>query len=461
MSAVSKRRIWGWMSFDWASQPFYTLGLTFVFGPYFASVAIQYYMGQGLSEQAADAQAQSLWFTGSAVAGVFIALSAPYLGAVADRAGRRIPWIALFSAIYILCTAALWKLTPDGSWLFPALIIFFVGFIAAEYALNFVNAYLPGLGTDEEIGRISGSGAAFGYWGGVLALAIVLLLLLEVPGTGKTLLGQDPLFGLDVAQKEETRIVGPLIALWFAIFMIPFFLFVRDEPQAATLTPKKGSAWKDLMATLKSIRHRTSLVSFLIGSMCYRDALNAIYTAGGIYAAVVMNWELLQIVQFGIIAALAAAVLTWVGGLCDTKFGPKPVILVCVLLLIGVSITVVCLGPNHFLWFTFETTTVPNVIYYCVGMVIGGAGGTIYSASRSMMVRHTTPDRPTEAFGLFALSGKATAFIGPLLVVAVTEMTGSAQLGYIPVIILFIVGLILLRWVNKDGDRDEWVASQG
>jgi len=447
------------MSFDWASQPFYTLGLTFVFGPYFASVAISYYMGQGLSEQAADAQAQSLWFTGSAIAGVLIAFSAPYLGAVADRAGRRIPWIALFSIIYVVCTASLWNLTPDGTWLFPALIIFFTGFIAAEYALNFVNAYLPSLGSDGEIGRISGSGAAFGYWGGVLALAIVLLLLLEVPGTGQTLLGRDPLFGLDVAQKEETRIVGPLIAIWFAVFMIPFFIFVRDEPPAAPIE-RKSSALKDLMATLRGIRHRKSLVSFLIGSMCYRDALNAIYTAGGIYAAVVMNWELLQIVQFGIIAALAAAVLTWVGGLCDTKFGPKPVILVCVLLLILVSITVVSLGPNHFLWFTFETTTIPNTIYYCVGMVIGGAGGTIYSASRSMMVRHTTPDRPTEAFGLFALSGKATAFIGPLLVVAVTEMTGSAQLGYIPVIILFIVGLILLRWVNKDGDRAEWSASQ-
>jgi len=457
MGVSNKKRIWGWMAFDWASQPFYTLGLTFVFGPYFASVAIDYYMAQGQSEQVADANAQSLWFTGSALAGIFIALSAPYLGALADKGGRRIPWICLFSIIYVACTASLWRLTPDGSWLFPALFIFFIGFIAAEYALNFVNAYLPDLGNDEEVGRISGSGAAFGYWGGVSALAIVLLLLLEVPGTGKTLLGQAPIFGLDVAQKEETRIVGPLIAAWYALFMIPFFLWVRDKPTPKTM--EKTSALTALIQTLKDTWHRKSLINFLIGSMCYRDALNAIYTAGGIYAAVVMNWELLQIVQFGIIAALAAAVLTWIGGLADARFGPKPVILTCIYFLLLVTFTVVSLGPNHFLWMSFETQTIPDMIYYACGIIIGGAGGAIYAASRSMMVRHTDPDRPTEAFGLFSLSGKATAFIGPVLVVAATEITGSAQLGYVPVIGLFLIGLFLLRWVNKDGDR-QWSKEQ-
>ena len=91
---TAKKRIWGWMAFDWASQPYYTLGLTFIFGPYFASVATQYLLGTGLEAGVAKAQAQSIWSTGQVVSGLFIALTAPFLGAYADHSGRKIPWIA-------------------------------------------------------------------------------------------------------------------------------------------------------------------------------------------------------------------------------------------------------------------------------------------------------------------------------------------------------------------------------
>lgn len=99
---------------------------------------------------------------------------------------------------------------------------------ASESALNFVNAILPSLGTDKQIGRISGSGAAFGYWGGVTSLFILLLLFVESPDTGLTMLGISPVLGLDPATMEGTRSVGPFIALWYVIFMIPFFAYVRD-----------------------------------------------------------------------------------------------------------------------------------------------------------------------------------------------------------------------------------------
>jgi len=102
---------------------------------------------------------------------------------------------------------------------------------------------------------------------------------------------------------------------------------------------------------------------------------------------------------------------------------------------------------------------VPDLIFFVCGSVIGGAGGALYAASRSMMVRHTNPERPTQAFGLFALSGKATAFLAPLLIGVVTAATGNVQLGFLPVIFLFLLGLLLLSWVNKDGDRAEWSAS--
>ncbi|WP_458792260.1 MFS transporter [Yoonia sp. MH D7] len=458
MAITQKKRIWGWMAFDWATQPFYTLGLTFVFGPYFAAVAAQHYLGTGLSEAAADAQAQSIWGIGQSIAGVLIALSAPVLGAFADTSGRKIPWLIFFSIIYVVATSMLWGLTPDGTSLIFMLVIFYVGFFAAESALNFSNAILPSLGTTEQVGRISGSGAAFGYWGGVVALFIMLLFLAE-NDAGVTLLGNAPLFGLDPELREGTRSVGPFIAIWFAVFMIPFFLWVRDTPTTKDATPAIGTVLTNLWATLKSVFKRKSLFNFLVGSMVYRDALNALYAFGGVYAALVLDWQTIQIGVFGIIAAIAAAIATWIGGLCDQKHGPKPVIVTSILALIIVCILIVGMSREHLFFMTLPAgSSLPDTIFYICGATIGGAGGALYSASRSMMVRHTHPDRPTEAFGLFALTGKATAFLAPLLITIFTLATGNTQLGFLPVIFLFLIGLVMLRWVNKDGDRAEWSA---
>ncbi len=457
--AVDKKRVWGWMAFDWASQPFYTLGLTFIFGPYFAVVATEYFLTAGLDEATADARAQSMWSAGQTVAGLLIALSAPFLGAFADNSGRKVPWIAFFSIIYVLATFSLWGLTPDGSALVLMLVIFYVGFFAAESALNFINAILPSLGNEKEVGRISGSGAAFGYWGGVVSLFIMLLIFAENE-EGVTLLGNPPPFGLDPEAREGTRFVGPFIAIWYIIFIIPFFLYVRDNPNVRSKSTQLSAVWGDLMNTLRGVFARKSLLSFLVGSMFYRDALNALYAFGGVYAALVLDWGIIQIGVFGIIAAIAAAVTTWIGGLCDQKYGPKPVIRVAVWVLVGVSAIIIGMSREGIYGIPFaEGSGIPDMIFYGCGICIGGAGGALYASSRSMMVRHTHPDRPAEAFGLFALTGKATAFLAPALITIFTLWTGSNQLGFLPVVFLFLIGLFLLRWVNKDGDRAEWSAS--
>ncbi|MDX1780159.1 MAG: MFS transporter, partial [Thalassovita sp.] len=170
--AGMRKRIWGWFFFDWASQPYHTLLVTFVFGPFFAGVAAEYFMATGLAEQAADAQAQSVWSLCLTVTGLIIGFGAPLMGALADTTGRRLPWILAFSAMYVAGSASLWFTLPDGSTMWVMLILFGIGFIGAEYALIFINSQLPDLGTKEEVGEISGTGFAFGYFGGLLSLAI-------------------------------------------------------------------------------------------------------------------------------------------------------------------------------------------------------------------------------------------------------------------------------------------------
>lgn len=460
MGTVSKKRIWGWMAFDWASQPFYTLGLTFIFGPYFAAVAADYFMSSGLAEESAKARAQTIWSGGQTMAGLCIAFSAPFLGAFADNSGRKIPWITFFSAIYVISLSSLWLLHPDGTGLYLVLFIFYVGFIASESALNFTNSILPSLGTKDEIGKISGSGAAFGYWGGVTALAIVLLLFVEQDNGRTIFVNLEPAFGLDPEQKEGTRFVGPFIAIWFAIFMVPFFLYVRDDPSTGGKNTNFNAVARDLWGTMKSVAKRKSVLNFLIGSMFYRDALNALYAFGGVYAALVLDWSVTSVGVFGVVAAIAAAITTWIAGLADKRFGPKPVIRIAIWCLILVSITIVCMSRERLFWFPLTAgSSVPDTVFYICGAVIGGAGGAVYTASRSMMVRHTHPDRPAEAFGLFALSGKATAFVAPAGITLFTWITGNTQLGFLPVIFLFLLGLFLLRWVKPEGDADEWAVS--
>ena len=447
-----KKRIWGWFFFDWASQPYHTLIVTFVFGPYFASVATGHFMATGLEEEAADARAQSLWSLGLTIAGLIVGFGGPVMGALADAAGRRMPWIVVFSALYVAGATAIWWVLPDGSNLWYGLSVFIIGFIGAEYALVFTNAQLPTLGSKQEVGKISGSGFAFGYAGGLVALVIALALFVEQPN-GKTLVGLSPILGLDAEQSEGTRAVGPFVALWFAAFMVPYFLWVRETGNQSPRLPV-GETLRNLLATIKGLVHRPSLASFLGGSMLYRDALNGLYGFGGTYALLVLNWDIVRVGTFGVISVISAALMSWVGGFLDRRFGPKPVIIWSVLGLVIVCLTIVSMSRTMFFGMPLaEGSGLPDTVFMVCGVLIGGLGGVVQATSRSLMVRHTDPETSTESFGLYGFAGRATAFLAPALIGAVTFATGNARLGITPLILLFLLGLLLLRWTHAEGDR--------
>jgi len=454
MAVISARkRIWGWFFFDWASQPYSTLILTFIFAPYFAEVARAQFMGQGMAVDAASAAAQAYWGAGQTISGLFIAFLAPVLGAIADGRGRRMIWIWLFSLMYVLGSWSLWYLMPGQPDLFMAMLWFGIGLIGMEFATIFTNALMPSLTHEDDMGKVSGSGFAFGYLGGIVALVIMLLLFAENGATGKTLIGINPVLGLDHAMREGTRAVGPFTAIWYVIFMIPFFLWVK-EPKFTGQRLGLGAALNDLWTLLKSLGQRRSLAAYLLSSMFYRDALNALYGFGGIYASGVLGWSITKIGIFGIVGALAAALATWIGGKIDSKRGPKPVIVASALILIVVCTIIVGMTRDTIFGMSFAPgSNAPDVIFYICGALIGAAGGTIQAASRTLMVYHTTPDRATEAFGLYALSGKATAFIAPALITFATAVSGSQRIGISPLILLFVVALILLFWVKPHGER--------
>ncbi len=436
----ARRRIWGWFFFDWASQPYNTLLITFVFGPYVAQV-----LGDGTAAQAA-------WGYGVGAAGVVMALLAPVLGAVADRTGRRRIWIGGFSVLYVAGSAGLWFAAPQDFDLTRTMILFGIGLIGMEFATIFTNAMLPDLAPPETLGRLSGAGWAFGYLGGLVSLVAMLLFFAEDAATGTTLLGIPPLFGLDPDTREGTRLVGPFTAIWYVVFMVPFFLWVGDRSRP---TPGGiGAALAGLGRSIRALPETPSRLAFLAASMLYRDGLAGAYALGAIFAAGVLDWSVVETGTFGIIAVMSGALFAWLGGRADQKYGPMPVIVVSVTLLIlavALSMTVsreaiagIPMGLR---------SQLPDMIFLGIGATIGGAGGALQAASRTMMIRQADPGRMTEGFGLYALSGKATAFIAPLSVAATTSLTGSQHLGVAPLIVLFASGLLLLRWVNPQGDR--------
>lgn len=443
MANVSlRKRIWGWFFFDWASQPYNTLLITFIFAPY-----VKELVGDGTT-------AQSAWGFGIGAAGLVIAVLAPVLGALADTGGNRMRWIWLFSIMYVVGAAGLWYAVPGDFSLILILTFFAIGMIGMEFATTFTNSMLPDLGTPEEIGRISGNGWAFGYVGGLIALVIMLLFFADNATTGRTLIGLEPAFGLDPADREGTRFVGPLVAIWFVVFMIPFFLFVREPKMQKAPKGAVKLALNDLKTTLKRLPQDRSLFAYLGSAMFYRDALNGMYAFGGIYAAGVLGWSVQNVGIFGIIAIIAGAIAAWLGGMADARFGPKPVIAVCILALTAMGIAIVLISRESIFGVPIpEGSALPDIAFYVVGAVIGAAGGVIQSASRTMMVRQANPARMTEAFGLYALSGKATSFLAPLLIGITTYATGSQQLGVSPVIGLFLIGLVLLLWVNPNGKQ--------
>lgn len=441
MGYASRKGQWGWMFLDWAGQPYHTLIITFVFGPYFTSMVMS-----------DPVEGQATWGLVNGIAGIIVALSAPLVGAVAGRTGALKPWVLFFAGLQVLGCIALWWTLPGGDDLTIFYFGFIVAFVGAEFLLVFTNAMLPDLAPKEVIGKLSGYGWALGYAGGVVILVLVLLFLAPPPGALKTIIGLDPLFGLDPAAGEPARASGMIAAVWLVIFALPFFLWTRDIPKKERLSMAVGNGVRDLRSSLGKVFTNRSVGSFYLSSMLYRDGLVVLYTFGSIYAKTVLGWSTFQLAEFGIVAAVSGVIGAWLGGRADSKWGAKPVVSVSIWLLLGVSIAALSTSRTSVIFMPVaDTSGLPDLVFMFCGAMIGAAGGSMQASSRVLAINATHGHiETTEAFGLYALAGKATAFVGPFSVAAATAISGSTRLGVTPVILLFVAALFLLRWVQTE-----------
>jgi len=443
----SRAAVISWVFFDWAAQPFFTLITTFVFAPYFATHVAP-----------APASGQAWWGFATAAAGLVIALMSPLLGAIADASGRRKPWIAAFGVLLVIGACLMWFGRPGDASVIPALLLAYgIATIGVEFATVFNNAMMPTLVPPDQIGRLSGTGWATGYVGGILSLVLVLGFLAANPDTGRTLFGFTPLFGLDPVSHQGDRITGPLSGIWFVVFVVPMFFLTPDYPARRPAREALREGLAELRQTLAELPKQRSMVAFLLANMIYTDGLVSLFAFGGIYAAGTFAWNTIEIGTFGIILAIAGTLGAWLGGKLDDRLGPKRVIAGSMTILL-ISIVAILLVDKDTVLFVKVAPPLPGGVlfsstseraYLGLGCLIGMAGGPLQAASRTLLIRLAPKDRIAQYFGLFALTGKVTSFVGPLLIGAITEITDNQKAGMAVLVLFFVAGLTLLRRVRE------------
>ncbi|MBT7481711.1 MAG: MFS transporter [Flavobacteriales bacterium] len=559
----NKKEVISWSLYDFANQPFTTIIVTFVYGAFFTSVI------------ASDEKTGTLlWTSAIAITAVVVSLLSPILGALADRGGYRKFFLISFTWICAIFSILLYF--PKAGDVYFALSLFIVANIAFEMGSVFCNSYLPDLSERKNIGKISGFAWGLGFVGGLIAMFLSLIFVvqpetpifnlerlsssnslelkvdsisenriyvystndihlgmylklenknitedivvkeikdnylsfskhinnLEFPTKRFELYGKpiwtleestgsyaifstqdkvfeirspvysyDSLMGLcaysnkgeiflidkkfcsennldyheisTISHKttQNIRFNNILIGIWFLIFSIPTFLFIKDRKSEKLQKHHITDSFKSIKNTFKEVVKYKIILQFLIARLFFNDGLITIFSLGGIYAVDTLNFTFDEVMMLGIVLNIAAGVGSFVFGYLEDLIGVRKVINISLLVLIFATLLA---------YFAPETTN-PKQMFWVAGVLIGLMVGPNQSCSRSFMSRLTPKEKQNEFFGFFALTGKATSFLGPLLFGFIT-LKYSQQIALWVVIVFFIIGLFLFNRIQFKED---------
>lgn len=456
-ASASQLGQWAWAWFEGARNPHVLLITIYIFAPYFYIHVV-----------GDPVKGQSLWGDLNSLAGLIIALTAPILGAVADAGGRRKPWLFTFSFTLTATAVALWYALPGeaGLSLIAICALLVATIVSFDFTAVFHNAMLPTLVPDRQVGKLSGLALALGNLSGVI-LFVFMLVCFVWPGQAETrdwpFVPAEPWFGIDKTAFEPERMVGPLFAVWFVLFGTWLFIFTPDQPRVAlgpAAAVKRGLA--SLARTIKSLRDYRNVAWFLLWRMLYNDGCNAVLIFGGGYAATTFSWTTQDLLVYGVILSVFATYGGVFGGWIDHRFGSRNGLLIAVGgTMIGLVLSL-SMRPDTILFFFpydpkappvhglpfFETW--PEIIYVVIVIIIAIFITAAYANSRTMMARIAPTHKMAEFFGLYALSGTATAFLAPFIVARFTEFSGSNAAGLASILILLGAGWIGMLFVKAE-----------
>lgn len=450
--AASPLGYYSWTFGQGARDPYYIMVIIYIFYPYFSNTVV----GDPVKGQALIGYI-------TAAAGTVLAVTAPFLGAIADKDGRRKPWLVGTVAIMTAGAFSLWMIEPEGRGmsLTSALIILFVIKVCFTIMEVFHNAMLPSIAPANKIGIISGLAFSLGNVGGLLLMLFVLFAF-SMPGTQPwAFLPEAPLFGIDQAAHEHNRIVGPIAGAWMILFMLPVLLFTPDG-QASTSgmwqLAKEGV--NDVVQTLKHVRHYANVARYLLARLFFIDGMVGVLTFGGVYASGTFGWDTTTLLIFGLCTSGSAMLGAYIGGLLDDRLGSMRALRISITTSSVVLLTLVSVDPDTILYFVEVGTepvwgspyfaTLPELFYLATNQIFAMFFVTGLSSSRTLMARLSPPELATQFFGLFALSATVTAFLAPLLVATATDLFESQRIGFASLAALMIIGAIMLMKVKEE-----------
>ncbi|WP_418276791.1 MFS transporter [Isoptericola jiangsuensis] len=432
-----RRRVTSWALWDWATQPFNTVILTFVFTASYLTTDVfidPATAALGPDDPTYDRAIAALtsglgaWIT---VGGILVALLAPVLGRRADVTGRRKAWVAGGTIVLVAAMFALGLVRADPAYFVLGAALVSLGSVASEIAGVNYNAMLTQVSTPRTIGRVSGLGWGLGYLGGIVALVLIVAATLV------------DFFGMDTSDGMAYRVIAIGCGVWTLAFAWPLFRHVPEAP-AAHDRPRVGF-WRGYRELARDIAdlYRTARTTFwfLVASAVYRDGLSGVFTFGAIVAAVSYDFTADQVMIFGIVANLLAGISTIVAGRLDDRLGARTIILWSLAALVVCGVAVVALLPAG------------QIVFWTAGLALTLFVGPAQTASRSFLARMTPPGRESEIFGLYATTGRAVSFLTPALWTAIIALTGATIWGVLGIIAVLLAGLVLMLVVTRPAPR--------
>ena len=425
--AIPRKRVYAWAFWDWATQPFNTVLISFVWVPTYLTST--FFLNPDVvgteGEEAALGQLAVNLGWGITVAGLFIALIAPVLGQRADRAQRQKLQLLIFTGLLVLTQLGMFFVQPGEEWFWLGVGLIAIGSVFNEIAgVNYI-ALLVSVSTPKTVGKVSGLGWGFGYLGGIIALALVVGLILSGVLQGDSAL--------------TFQLVALGCTVWTIIFVIPIFVSV-PEPKTGKVAPKL-SLWGSYVELGRSVKRlykeARATFWFLLASAVYRDGLSAVFVFGAIIAGRVFDFGFTDLVIFGIALNVVAGISTILAGRLDDRFGPKNVILVSVFGLVLCTTAV------------FVLVDLGRPMFWTVGLILAAFVGPAQAASRSFLARVTPAGREGEVFGLYATTGRAAGWMASLLWAVSIQLSGNQTIfGLLGIALVLLIGGIMLLFVK-------------
>ena len=396
------RQIISWSFYDFANQPYTTLIISFIYSAFFVN-----YIAPN------EEDGTFLWANAISITAICVALISPILGAFADNSGYRKFFLIFFTIICSIFTALLY--IPNSGDVYLALLFVIISNIAFEMGTVFCNSYLKDLSTNQNVGKISGFAWGLGFVGGLLALFFVFIFF-------------------DLNKPEDVKLINIFVGLWFLIFSMPTFFFLKDRKRQKISKENIFLSFQSLSQTFKEVYKYKRILNFLVARLFYNDGLVTIFALGGIYAIGTLDFSMQEVLILGIVLNVFAAIGSFLFGYLEDNIGVEKVI----------NISLIILVFSTMLAFIAPWTTFPKEVFWLAGVLIGTMVGPNQSCSRSYMSQLTPDNKKNEFFGFFALTGKATSFLGPLLFGLIAKFH-SQQYALLSIVVFFIIGLILFN----------------